>query len=659
MRRSSLLVVMSALVVALAVPAADAATPTVVSANPADNTPHVLNGAVEAVARVGHTVVLGGTFTQVQNQGQSTTLTRNALLAYDETTGKVSATFVPVVGPAGKIVTSIVPTGDGTSVYIGGSFTTINGITTGRIARVDVTTGQLVPGFKAARPNATVNSMELSKGRLIVAGQFTKMTPPGKASQVRGAIASLDPTTGALTTDVTDTFRGIGTKGTTAVSNIDVTPAGDQLVAIGNFSSVDGQPRSLIAQLDISGATSSLAAWNTSQFPAFDSSGATWCSKAFPSYMRDVSYSPDGTWFAVVTTGAFRAGRLCDTQTRWETDGGINAMPTWVDWTGGDTTTAVQTQADGRVIYVGGHFRWLNNPFTGDKAGAGAVPRVGLAAIDSRNGLPYSWNPTRERGYGVYDFLSAADGLFVGSDTDQIGGEYHPRIGFFPMTGGFSLPTEHVAALPAEVYLLGRTSGSVNDLRHLSFTGTTSGALTTTAGTESWGSARGSFAVDDQIYTGWSDGTLTVRTFNGSTFGAVHVVPMSFPDTFTTGGMTPANNFVADLPKITGMFYDPVLARLYYTQAGSSSLYYRYFEPQSQIVGAQKFTATGNTAAMSPGSVNGMFLAGGGGRVYFSDGTGTLKSIAYANGSITGASATTANTSIDWRTHGMFAWDGG
>jgi hypothetical protein len=150
---------------------------------------------------------------------------------------------------------------------------------------------------------------------------------------------------------------------------------------------------------------------------------------------------------------------------------------------------------------------------------------------------------------------------------------------------------------------------------------------------------------------------LTVRTFNGTTFGPVSVVPMSFPDTNTTGGVTPASNFVSDLANVSGMFYDPALARLYYTQTGSSSLYYRYFEPQSQIVGAQKFTAGGNTAAMSPGTVNGMFLAGG--RVYFCDATGALKSIAYANGSITGASATTVNTSTDWRTRGMFAWDGG
>lgn len=642
-------------VVAMPAVAVAAAAPSVVTANPVDNTPHVLDGYVDAVARVGHTVIVGGNFTQVQNNGQSTILTRNYLFSYDETTGQVNSGFVPALAPTAKLVTSIVPTGDGTSVYVGGSFTTVNGVKTGRVARINVNTGQVVAGFNAARPNATVNDMALSNGRLILAGDFTGLVPPGKTLVARGAIASLDPATGALTNAVTDTFAGIGTKGTTSLRRIDVTPAGDRLVAVGNFSSVDGQARSLIAQLDISGATSSLSSWQTTQYPAFDSTGTTWCSKAFPSYMRDVAYSADGSYFVVVTTGAFRAGRLCDSQARWETVDGGNQNPTWVDWTGGDTTTAVATAANGRVIYVGGHFRWLNNPFTGDHSGAGAVPRVGLAATDPRNGLPYSWDPTRDRGYGVYDFTPTSDGLFVGSDTDHIGHEFHPRLGFFPLAGGLVLPAEHVAALPADVYLLGRSSGSTDDVRHLSFNGSASGPLTTSAGGETWGSARGAFAVDNQVYTGWSDGSLRVRTFNGTTFGPASTVPLSYADANSASGFTPTNNFASDLGSITGLFYDPSLARIYYTQSNSSSLFYRYFEPQSQIVGAQKFTAAGNIAALDPRNVNGMFLAAG--KVYFADASGNLKAIAYANGQITGASAATVNTSTDWRTRGMFAWD--
>ena len=105
------------------------------------------------------------------------------------------------------------------------------------------------------------------------------------------------------------------------------------------------------------------------------------------------------------------------------------------------------------------------------------------------------------------------------------------------------------------------------------------------------------------------------------------------------------------------MFYDKALGRLYYTQSNNSSLYYRYFEPESSIVGAQKFTATGNTAAIDPRNVNGMFLAGG--QLYFSNSSGQLKRIGYSNGQIADGSATTVDTAMDWRARGMFAWDGG
>ena len=149
-----------------------------------------------------------------------------------------------------------------------------------------------------------------------------------------------------------------------------------------------------------------------------------------------------------------------------------------------------------------------------------------------------------------------------------------------------------------------------------------SAPLITSAGTESWGSVRGAFSVDNLVYTGWSDGTLRVRTFNGTTFGPFSTVPMSSPDPNTVGGFTPTNNFVSDIPSITGMFYDKSLGRLYYTLTNSSSLYYRYFEPESKIVGAQKFTATGNVAALDPRNVNGMFLAGG--QIYFANASGQL-----------------------------------
>src|SRR6478672_178168 len=59
----------------------------VVSTNPADNTPWVLDGKVWNIAKVGNRILVGGDFTKVQDAGNGTTYAQPYVFAYDPVTG--------------------------------------------------------------------------------------------------------------------------------------------------------------------------------------------------------------------------------------------------------------------------------------------------------------------------------------------------------------------------------------------------------------------------------------------------------------------------------------------------------------------------------------------------------------------------------------------
>jgi len=123
---------------------------------------------------------------------------------------------------------------------------------------------------------------------------------------------------------------------------------------------------------------------------------------------------------------------MCDTAARFETYRTGVVPPTWVNHTGGDTLLAVTVT--GPAVYVGGHQRWLDNPYGHKNAGPGAVDRPGIGALDPVTGKALPWNPTRKpRGEGVRALVATPGGLLVGSDTSYLGHEYHARIGMFPL----------------------------------------------------------------------------------------------------------------------------------------------------------------------------------------------------------------------------------
>ena len=619
------------------------------SANPVSWTPHVLDGYVESIAEVGSTVVLGGNFTQFRAANSETVINRSHVFSFEKGSGTINAGFDPIVNGE---VTSVLSTGDGQTVWIAGGFSQLNGQTVRSIAKVNLATGERVTQFNPPAFNGRIHDMALRNGKLYLSGRFTTV-----GGQAHTSFAAVNPVTGALDPNVKATFSAPRSGGSLSILASDISPDGSKLVAIGNFTKVNGLDRYQIAVLDLTTSPISVADWSTTRY-------GDGCSRSFQSYMRDIDISPDGSYFAVATTGAYASPTsafLCDTAARWELGATGSALqPTWAQYTGGDTTTEVAITDT--AVYVGGHYSYMNNPYIGDSIAAGAVPRESLSAHDPRTGTTLSWNPGRTRGYGVYGFHATDSGLWIGSDTDRISGDqYRGRIAFLPLAGGAQMPTEFVGTLPGQVVSLGLMQsvfGSTLDrTTSRNFTGTAVTASATANGTSSWRNLRGSFMIDGQLYTGWSDGTFKVQSYDGTTFGPQTTIPLQL----VPGVSASLNRFASeDLAEITGMFYDRPTGRIYFTKSGSNQLHWRGFAPESRVVGAQRFSSATGAGGVSWDNVQTMFLADG--MLYTSSSSGNLVRRDWNATSglpVSGTNVTVSGPAVDgqdWRARDAFVY---
>ncbi len=403
-----------------AIPAANAdiQQDAVVSTNPVDWTPHVLDGTVRAIAVVGTKVVVGGNFEQVQEAGSGKpVLARHNIFSFDTGTGKIDTKFVPKIDGT---VYALQP-GTSSSVYVGGSFTNTNSVGLGGLTRLSVTDGTAVKGFNARIGHGLVFTMIRRGSHLYAGGEFTTI-----AGAAHAPLARLDATSGKADAGFNLSISN-PRQGTLKVYKMAVTPDDTKMIIDGTFTQVAGQRRYQIAMIN-TGSTATLNTWSTERY-------ATTCNAdAFDTYMRGIDFAPDGSYFVVVTTGGpFGTSQLCDSAARWESSKtGSGQAPTWVNYTGGDTLLSVAIT--GKAVYVAGHQRWADNPNGHDSAGSGAVSRPGIAALNPTGGKALSWNPTRTRGHGVEALVATPDGLYVGSDTDELGHEHHGRVGMFPLS---------------------------------------------------------------------------------------------------------------------------------------------------------------------------------------------------------------------------------
>ena len=197
------------------------------------------NQGVRALAVDGTTVYAAGIFQVIGGE------LRDRIAALDATSGLATA-WNPGASGASGFVSTIVKSGS--TVYVGGDFTTAGGASRSRIAAIDATTGLATAWNPVA--SDVVQSIVVSGSTIYVGGHFGFI-----GGQPRNRIAALDAGTG-LATAWNPNAGAINT----AVRSLAI--SGSRVFVGGWFSTLGGQTRKLLGAVDIT--SGSATSWDPS-----------------------------------------------------------------------------------------------------------------------------------------------------------------------------------------------------------------------------------------------------------------------------------------------------------------------------------------------------------------------------------------------------------
>lgn len=402
--------------------------------------PDVLDGNVYAVSEVGHWIVVGGDFQQVQLQ-DGTIITQPHLVAYDRDTGA----FVPEFDPAPNNPVHAITEGlAGDEVFVGGQFNNIGGRPRSKLAKLSLPDGT-VDATWIANVSAVVTDIEITPdNRMFVGGSFKKVK-----GNDHDNVVELDPVTGDVVAGFNFAFTGEGgsRSGGQHIKHLEATPDGDTLVVVHSALNIDGNQRRGAATFDISTqGAASLTSWSMNSF---------WIGAPQGANPTDADLSPDGTFFSMSTIVG-NSPPWHDTTVTMPVAGGPNTSPLW---THAMRDSVYAIGISNNAVYVGGHFcRIASGPGPTNNDGlvktctgsaqAGAW-RWQIAALDPADGTPLDWDPGSNSFHGVEELTVTDRGLLLGHDGSQLNNRTVGRAGFFDFGPGVldsSGPTVTIAA---------------------------------------------------------------------------------------------------------------------------------------------------------------------------------------------------------------------
>lgn len=199
------------------------------------------SGYVWAQTMIGDTVYSVGSFSNARAPlaAPGTSLTpRQNILAFDIRSGALSS-FAPQVN---GVIRAVAASPDGSRLYIGGTFSSVNGQSRWNFAALDAVTGALVPGFAPSIGGTGVYGITAMADSVYVGGLFTQANGTARSNLAAFASANGALRPWAPTTDL-------------QVDALVTEPGGAHIVAGGRFSRVNGAvQRGLVALEPTSGA---------------------------------------------------------------------------------------------------------------------------------------------------------------------------------------------------------------------------------------------------------------------------------------------------------------------------------------------------------------------------------------------------------------------
>lgn len=414
-----------------------------VPTTPRANTPRINNGEIwdiEVVPSLNR-VFIAGNFTNLQNTTGTNTgvINQAGLASYNYQTGLIDTSFRPSFNGG---VTAVEASPDGTKLFVGGSFNTVNGVAKQKVASLNLTTGAPLSTFGFTNnTNNQVTALAATNSTLYVGGRFSRVN-----GVLRTGLAAVNAASGVVDQAFDNQLSGgIGTNGQLGVPQLKLTRDESKLLVVHTGRKIDGQDRLGMGIIDT--RTKELLPWRST---LWDDNLAR-VGGVTRIYGADIA--PDDSYFVVTSGSGGDAPPISDTVIAYPlTTASLqdsDVQPLWISRMFDSIYSVAITEV---AVYVGGHFGFIESPQAQDPwpgldnvgygtgqglggygLGEQVVRRDHIAAINPVDGKSLEWNPLD--GSNSFEGNKAMEatprGLFIGGDGMFQGGVRTGRVAFY------------------------------------------------------------------------------------------------------------------------------------------------------------------------------------------------------------------------------------